>query len=137
MRAMPSRNVLGVGGSMKIALPKSNTSLLLHIHPVEDRETEIRSRQVAGLLLIVSPQSEIIVDTDVVAATLNLTRMESKVAVLLAGGKSVREIAAETGRKENTIRHHIKNIFAKHKITRQSELVGLVLSLTNAHHPPR
>ena len=40
----------------------------------------------------------------VAAAALGLTRMESQVAVLLAQGMSVREIAAATGRRESTIR---------------------------------
>ena len=45
-------------------------------------------------------------------------------AVLLAEGMSVREIAAATGRKESTmIRSHVKRMFAKHGLTRQAELV--------------
>ena len=41
-----------------------------------------------------------------VAAALRLTGMESRVAVLLAEGMNVREVAAATGRGENTIRSH-------------------------------
>ena len=55
--------------------------------------------------------------------------MESRVAVLLAEGMSVREIAITTGREESTIRSHVKRIFAKHGLSRQADLVRLVLSL--------
>ena len=56
-------------------------------------------------------------------AALGLTGMESRVAVLLAEGMSVRQIAAATGRKESTIRSHVKHIFVKHGLSRQAELV--------------
>ena len=58
--------------------------------------------------------------------------MESQVAVRLAQGMSVREIAVATGRKESTIRSHVKHMFAKHGITRQADLVRLVRSLAGA-----
>ena len=58
--------------------------------------------------------------------------MESRVAVLLAEGMNVREVAAATGRKESTIRSHVKHMFAKHGLSRQTELVRLVLSLASA-----
>ena len=53
-------------------------------------------------------------------------------AVLLAQGKSVGEIAAAMGRKESTIRTHVKHMFAKHGLSRQAELVRLVRSLAGA-----
>ena len=58
------------------------------------------------------PASRIRIDPDMAADALGLTKMESRVAVLLAEGMSVREIAAATGRKESTIRTHVKHIFA-------------------------
>ena len=73
-----------------------------------------------------------VVDPAVTAAALDLTVMEGRVAVLLARGMSVRETAAATGRKESTIRSHVKHIFAKHGLSRQAELVRLVLLLAGA-----
>ena len=67
-----------------------------------------------------------------VAAALDLTRMESRVAVLLAQGMSVGEVAAATGRKESTIRSHVKHMFTKRGLERQADLVRLVLSLAGA-----
>ena len=45
---------------------------------------------------------------------------------------SVGEIAAATGRKESTIRSHVKHMFIKHGLSRQAQLVGLVRSLAGA-----
>ena len=55
--------------------------------------------------------------------------MESRVAVLLAEGMNVAEVAAATGRKESTIRWHVKRMFVKHHLSRQADLVRLVQSL--------
>jgi len=68
-------------------------------------------------------------DVGAVAATLRFTRTESEVALLLARGMTVREIAAATGRRESTVRSHIKHMFIKHGLTRQADLVRLVRSL--------
>ena len=50
-------------------------------------------------------------------------------AVLLADGNTVRDIAVATGRSENTIRWHIRRIFEKQGITRLFQLGQLVRSL--------
>ncbi len=50
-------------------------------------------------------------------------------AVLLAAGKSVRDIAEATGRTERAIYRHLQHIYRKHSISRQPDLVRLVLSL--------
>ena len=68
----------------------------------------------------------------VAAAALGLTEMESRVAVLLAEDMNVREVAAATDRRESTIRSHVKRMFAKHGLSRQADLVRLVLSLAGA-----
>ena len=53
-------------------------------------------------------------------------------AGLMAEGLTVREIAAATGRGESTIRSHVKHMFAKHGLSRQADLVRLVLALGGA-----
>ena len=132
-RALPSFGGLGAGGSMMVRRTGPQPPLALHINPVGPRETDASMMwPVAALALIVDPAGEVSVDPEVVAASLGLTRMESRVAVLLAVGMSVREIAAVTGRGESTVRTHVKHIFAKHGLTRQMDLVRLVRSLAGA-----
>ena len=58
-------------------------------------------------------------------------------AVLLAEGKNVREVASATGRRESTIRTHLKHMFAKHGLTRQADLIRLVLALAGARESRR
>ena len=63
------------------------------------------------------------------ATTLELTPAETQVAVWLAEGKSVRDMADATGRTKAAIYWHLQQIYQKHSISRQADLVRLVLSL--------
>ena len=84
------------------------------------------------MTLVANPARRTRIDPAVAAAALGLTGMESRVAVLLAEGMNVREVAAATGRRESTIRTHVKHMFAKHQLSRQADLVRLVQSLGSA-----
>ena len=66
---------------------------------------------------------------EMAATVLGLTKGESRVAVSLAAGNSVRDIAEATGRTDRAIYWHLQQIYRKHSISRQAELVRLVLSL--------
>ena len=81
-------------------------------------------------MLIVEPGSRHRIDPDLVAGALGLTPMEARVAVWLAQGKSVREMAEATGRTEGSIYWHLKQIYQKQPVSRQADLVRLVLSIT-------
>ena len=111
--------------------------LVLHVNPVGRQEADVRGWPVAALVLVVDLSSGTGIDAGVAAAALDLTEMESRVAVLLTQGMSVGEIAAATGRKESTIRSHVKHMFTKHGLSRQAELVRLVLSLAGSPQPRR
>ena len=104
--------------------------LALHVNPVTVRQMDFGARSVGALVLIVDPGSQSSIDPDLVASALGLTPSESRVAVSLAEGTSVRDIAATTGRQESSIRWHVKRIYRKLGISRQPDLVRLVLSIT-------
>ena len=128
-RALPPFGGQGASGSMTLRRSLGQPRLLLHVSPVADRALDDRTRRVAALALVVEPGSRVRIDRGMVAAILGLTPSETEVAVLLAEGHTVRDIAWTTGRREGTVRWHIKHIFNKHGFNRQLELVQLVLSL--------
>ncbi len=131
-RALPSFGGQGAAGSMTVRRSAAVAPLVLHVNPVDRREGEFRAGPVAALVLVTDPGGATRIDPRSVAATLGLTPMQSRVAALLAEGKTVREVAAATGRRVSTIRWHVQHIFTKHGIRRQAELVRLVLSLAGA-----
>ena len=128
-RALPTLYVEAVSGSMMIRRSPGLPRLTLHVNPVTVRQMDFGARSVGALVLIADPGSQSSIAPDLVASALGLTPSESRVAVSLAEGASVRDIAAATGRQESSIRWHIKRIYRKLGISRQADLVRLVLSI--------
>lgn len=116
-------------GSMTVRRSPGETRLVLHIHPVAERESDFPAGPVAALVLVVDPEISVRIDPGIVAASLGLTPAESRLAVMVAAGHGVRAIAAKTGRTEGTVRWHLKQIFRKQGISRQADLVRRVLAL--------
>ena len=58
-------------------------------------------------------------------------------AARLGEGRSVRDIASDTGRQANTIYMHLKQIYRKLGISRQADLVRLVLEAAGLPRPRR
>ena len=129
--ALPRSGQQGVSGSMTLERPSVLPRLVLHVSPLESARLDFRPLSVAVLVLVVDPASRARIAPELVSETLGLTPAESQVAVLLADGKTVREIAALTGRADQTIRWHLHQICNKHGISRQVEVVQLVLSLAD------
>ena len=128
-RALPPFGGQGAAGSMTVRRPSVLPQLVLHVSPVGERDMDGRPRRVCALVLVVDPTSRMRVDPGLVAEILGLTPAESQVAVLLAEGRTVRDIALATGRSVSTVRWHMKHVFDKAGVSRQAELVRLVLSL--------
>ncbi len=124
--ALPPFGRQGASGSLVVRRSLLSPALVVHISPVGENQTDSRSQRVAALVLVMDPLNRATVDPALVAATLGLTPAESHVAVLLAQGKTIRDIAFEAGRSTGTIQWHIKQIFNKHGLSRQVELVQLV-----------
>jgi DNA-binding CsgD family transcriptional regulator len=64
---------------------------------------------------------------DILRTLFGRTRAECRVALLLADGRSPREIAQTVGVSFETVRSQMKSIFAKTNVKRQGELIRLLL----------
>ena len=128
--ALPASGAVAVSGSMLVGRASRSPALVVHVKPVAGPQLDYGARHTAALILIVEPGRGHRIDPDLVAGTLGLTPMESRVAVWLAEGKSVRDMAEATGRTEGSIYWHLKQIYRKQPISRQADLVRLVLSIT-------
>jgi DNA-binding CsgD family transcriptional regulator len=62
-----------------------------------------------------------------VAALFDLSPSEARLAALLTQGMTLTEAAAETGLTESTVRTYSKKIFSKVGVSRQTDLVRLIL----------
>ena len=127
--ALPTSGAVAVSGSMLLRRSSGLPPLVVHVKPVAVPQPDYGARQVAALVLIVEPGSRRRIDPGLVAAALGLTQAESQVAVWLAEGKSVRDMAEARGLTEGAIYWHLKQIYQKQPISRQVDLVRLVLSI--------
>jgi len=132
-RALPPFGIRGAGGSMT-ANRSAGAPLVLHVIPVGGRDTHPGAWPVAALVLVPDAAATD-VDLDAVTETLGFTRAEGQVAVLLARGMTVREVAAATNRGESTVRSHVKHMFTKQGLNGQPDLVRLVRSLAGSIVP--
>ena len=129
-RALPCFGCQGEASSLALAHPSASPRLAVHVCPVPRRRNPPLGRA-GAMVLIVDPLDRVRVDPGLVAATMGLSAAQSRVAVLLAEGLSLCEIASSTGRSYNTVRWHLQQILARLGLTRQVELVRLVLSLSD------
>ena len=127
--ALPASGAVAVSGSMLLGRSSGLPPLVVHVKPVAVPQPDYGARHIAALILIIEPRSQHRIDPELVARTLGLTPAESQVAVWLAEGKSVREMAEATGRTHAAIYWHLRQIYEKLFISRQVDLVRLVLSI--------
>ena len=129
-RASPLFGGQGAAGSLTVGRPLVLPRLVLRVSPVGGRLKDFGMRPVTALVLVVDPARKPRIDADVVASALGLTPTEGSIAVMLATGRTLSEIALATGRKKTTIRWHLRQIFAKHGVSRQADIVRLVWSVS-------
>jgi len=79
------------------------------------------------MIFIQDPEQNMEVSVRLFMHLYGLTISEATLAIILAEGKTMDEVAAELGVTKNTARAHLRAIFAKTGVTQQSMLVSLVL----------
>ena len=127
--ALPTSDATAVSGSMLLHRSSLLPPFVVHVKPVSAPQPNYGARHVAALLLIVEPGRPHRISPEWVATALGLTPAESRVAVWLAEGKSVQEMAEATGHTRDAIYWLLKQIYQKRHISRQADLVRLVLSI--------
>ncbi|HVJ94865.1 MAG TPA: helix-turn-helix transcriptional regulator, partial [Labilithrix sp.] len=80
------------------------------------------------MVVINDPERAVTLDASRVASMYGLTATEAEIAVALATGHTLTQIAAERGCSEQTLRTHAKRILSKTGQHRQADLVRLLLT---------
>ena len=127
--ALPVDDLPATSGSMTVRRSSRAQRLTLHVMPASGYPLGYELWRVAAVVLIVEPGDHSHVDSGLVATFLGLTPAEGRVAALLARGHTVQNIASLTGTKESSVRSHMKRIYSKRGISRQADLIRLVLSI--------
>jgi DNA-binding CsgD family transcriptional regulator len=118
---------LAAGGLLVLRRPSGKRSLQLTVSPVPAQDERFDAHSGGAVVFIVDPEQIPVSDWTGLRRLHDLSAAESEVARLLVQDKSVAEIAETLGVSRNTIRFHLKRMFAKTATRRQSELVRLLL----------
>ena len=127
--ALPASGAVAVSGSVLLNRSSDSPPFVVNVKPVGAPQPDYGARHIAALVLIVEPGFQYRIDPRLVATTLGLTPMEGRVAAWLAEGKSVGDMAKTSERTRGAIYWHLKQIYQKRSISRQADLVRLVLSI--------
>jgi DNA-binding CsgD family transcriptional regulator len=120
------------GGSVEVdamRIPReenfNDLGVMFRSVPIKNR---IDGRNTPALVVFVS-DSELRMDAHqvLVKKLFGFTKMEAQVAMLLADGLSIHEIADVLGSRLNTIRTHLRSIYIKTGVNRQALVVRLIL----------
>ena len=117
----------GSGGSMPITRPPQ-PPLVVYATPAGTTGEHPREERHAARVLLAEPFSAPSVSAERVSAALGLTPAQGRVVAGLAAGGTVASIAAGTHRTEAAVRWHIREALGRLGLSRQADLVRVVLS---------
>lgn len=83
-----------------------------------------------AVALVVDPDKQADISTDVLASLFGCTSAEARLAAALVAGKRLEEISEEFGVKQTTVTYHLQNLFQKTRTHRQADLVALLIRAT-------
>jgi DNA-binding NarL/FixJ family response regulator len=90
-------------------------------------EKLIVPRRIVVAILIIDPENQPTPSAEILRALYSLTPAESQIAVALSEGKELRRVCDEASITYATGRAHVRNIFSKTGVRRQTELAVLLL----------
>ena len=117
----------GSGGVMTISRPSLRRSLLLLVTPIAASSLSVMASGAAAAAVFVTDPDHISEpDTARLRRIWGLTATESAIAVKLAAGLTLREVAESLEISINTARWHLKHVFAKTQTHSQNGLVRVI-----------
>mgnify|MGYP001813252094 CR=1 FL=1 len=113
--------------ALRVPRPGGRADLGLVIRPVPGSQGSEGQAIPCAAVFISDPDLEESTSQQILGELFELTPAEARLATLLARGLSLAEVSAAQGISQHTARAQLKSIFAKTGVSRQAELVRLVL----------
>ncbi len=119
----------GLAEAMSVTRPSGRAQIGIVIRAIPYAEySESKQRPAAAVYLRDPDSSPAQPSQEVVRRVFGLTRMEANLAILLAEGNTLDEAAEKLNVRRNTARTHLRSIFGKTGVTRQTMLVRMLLN---------
>lgn len=117
----------GLVAGMTLSRPSGRSPYGVLARPLRPADGLIYGARPVAVLHISDPERQVGASPAVIRALFNLTPAEAGLALLLADGITLEEAAVRLGSSRHTVRSQLRSIFAKTGVTRQTELVRLIL----------
>jgi len=123
--------------AMSVTRPSGQVSLGLVVEPIPSLDWADEKGKPAALVYIRDAASKSLASEVVTKQLFNLTKAETALAMELANGLSLEEAAETLSIRRNTARAHLRSIFSKTGVRRQTELVRILLNSVVALGKPQ
>jgi DNA-binding CsgD family transcriptional regulator len=126
-------------GTMSIPHPDDGRLFTVLVSSMRSRDIDRFGghgmRDAAAMLLIFDPARPLEIPTEWIMDAFDLTLAEARVALCAASGASTPETAQRLNVSPNTVKTHLRRVFAKTGTSRQAELARLMgsIGLVRAH----
>jgi len=114
--------------AISITRPSGRSKLSVLIRVLPEGEWTDSTSQPKVAIFLRNPESKAQGSLDIVRRLFDLTYAEASLALLLADGLTLDEASEQLNIRRNTARAHLRSIFSKMGVTRQIELVRLVMN---------
>ena len=123
--------------AMSVTRPSGLVNLGVVVESIPSLDWAEEKGQPAALVYIRDASSKSLASEVVTKQLFNLTRAETALAMELANGLSLEEAAEALNIRRNTARAHLRSIFSKTGVRRQTELVRIILNSVVALGKPK
>jgi DNA-binding CsgD family transcriptional regulator len=131
-RCFPAASVRSIPIAATVEQPAS----IVHVVPMRGAANDIFAAA-SCVLVITSVAHPEMASTQVVQDLFDLTPAEARIARGIAAGKTVDELARGAGLAVGTVRQQLKAVFSKTGVSRQAELVGILVGSALRSIPAR
>jgi len=136
-RDVNSEKVSTAAEAMSVARPSGQVNLGVVIEAIPTQDWAERKSKPEVVVYIRDAVGRSMASETVTKQLFNLTRAETALAMELANGLSLEEAAEVLNVRRNTARAHLRSIFSKTGVRRQTELVRIILNSVVALGKPK
>jgi DNA-binding CsgD family transcriptional regulator len=120
-------------GAMSIPHPDDGRLLTVLVSSVRSRDIDrfggLGMRDVAAMVFVSDPARPLEIPAEWIMDAYGLTLAEARVALCASSGASIPETATRLNISPNTVKTHLRHVFAKTGASRQAELARLMTSI--------
>jgi DNA-binding CsgD family transcriptional regulator/PAS domain-containing protein len=115
------------GGGLNITRPNGRRALQVLVSPIRPQQSLHLGERAAAAIYVTDPEQVSEKPEIVLIRLYGLTPAEAKVAALIVRGMSARQAAERLAISYNTVKSHLKRVFAKTGTKRQGDLIRLIV----------